>query len=83
MAYSSKYGSQIDSLVKLARECIQDAWEYDKDNRREAARDLSFLAGDQWPLSVRQQREREGRPVLTINRLPQFVHQVGQRHPAG
>lgn len=76
MAYSSKYGSQIDSLVKLARECIQDAWEYDKDNRREAARDLSFLAGDQWPLSVRQQREREGRPVLTINRLPQFVHQV-------
>lgn len=68
--------SGVDSTVKMVREVIQDAWEYERDNRREAARDLQFLAGDQWPQSVREQRERDGRPMLTLNRLPQFVHQV-------
>ncbi len=38
--------------------------------------DLKFLAGDQWPSEIRQQREAQSRPCLTINRLPQFVHQV-------
>ncbi len=68
--------SNHDTTVKMVREAIQDAWEYDRDNRREAAKDLDFLAGNQWPESVRRQREAEGRPMLTINRLPQFVHQV-------
>lgn len=38
--------------------------------------DLKFLAGDQWPDEIRQQREAQARPCLTINRLPQFVNQV-------
>lgn len=68
--------SAAESNVRMVREQIQDAWEYDRDNRREAAKDLDFLAGNQWPESVRRQREAECRPMLTINRLPQFVHQV-------
>ena len=68
--------SAAESQIRMVREQIQDAWEYDRDNRREAAKDLDFLAGNQWPESVRRQREAEGRPMLTINRLPQFVHQV-------
>lgn len=70
------YRPRRDSKAVMVRESIQEAWEYDRDNRREAARDLAFLAGDQWPESVRAQRERDGRPMLTLNRLPQFVHQV-------
>lgn len=68
--------SKDDAIVKKVRDCLQDAWEHDKDNRVDAANDLNFLAGNQWPESVRQQRENEGRPLLTINRLPQFVRQV-------
>jgi hypothetical protein len=45
-----------------------------------------MLADDQWPDAVRQQREDEGRPVLTFNKLPQFVHQVAndiRQNPPG
>jgi hypothetical protein len=31
---------------------------------------------DQWPDHIRRQREAEGRPCLTINRLPAFIRQV-------
>lgn len=64
------------AIVTEARERIQDSWDHDKDNRRDAASDLRFLAGDQWPYDVRRARDAAGRPMLTINRLPQFVRQV-------
>ncbi len=63
-------------LIKEARERLQLAWEADKRNREEAAKDLKFIAGDQWPDAVKAKREKEGKPMLTINRLPQFLHQV-------
>jgi hypothetical protein len=63
-------------VIKEARDRLQAAWDADKDNRQEAATDLRFLAGDQWPDVVRRQREAKGRPMLTINRLPQFLRQV-------
>lgn len=64
------------AIVKEVRDRIQQGWEFDRDNRREAATDLAFTAGDQWPRQVRLERELEGRPMLTLNRLPQFVRQV-------
>lgn len=64
------------AIVEEARERIQDSWDHDKDNRRDAASDMRFLAGDQWPYDVRRARDAAGRPMLTINRLPQFVRQV-------
>ena len=42
----------------------------------EAYEDLAFKAGDQWPVWAKQQRETQKRPILTINRVQQFVHQV-------
>ncbi|MBT3070946.1 hypothetical protein KKP04_08705 [Rhodomicrobium sp. Az07] len=66
---------QID-IVREARERLEAAWLQDRENREDAFTDLKFLAGDQWPAAVRQQREAQSRPCLTINRLPQFVHQV-------
>ena len=47
---------------------------YDRDNRREAAIDLQFLAGDQWPEYARAQRVN--RPMLTINKIPSYLHQI-------
>lgn len=44
--------------------------------RIDALEDLSFLAGEQWDPVVKGQRDVQGRPALTVNRLPQFVRQV-------
>lgn len=63
-------------IVKEVRERVEDSWSHDRDNRREAATDLAFLAGNQWPEQIRREREAESRPMLTINRLPQFVRQI-------
>lgn len=47
------------------------------DQRKESLDDLEFARlGKQWPEQVLAQREREGRPCLTINRLPAFIKQV-------
>lgn len=66
----------ISDKIKDIREAVWDSWEHDRDNRRDMAQDLAFLAGDQWPEVVRQEREATGRLLLTINRLPQFVRQI-------
>jgi len=68
--------AMAETIVKEARDRLQQSWEADRDNRQEAATDLRFLAGDQWPEHVRKERETEGRPILTINALPQFLRQV-------
>jgi hypothetical protein len=63
-------------IVKTAREAIEQSEEHDRDNRRDAASDLHFLAGNHWPDTVRRERETSSRPMLTINSLPQVVRQV-------
>ncbi len=61
-------------LVKEARDRLTAAYTFDKQNREDAALDLKFLAGDQWPEFAKQ--ARINRPMLTVNKLPQFLHQV-------
>lgn len=67
---------EATALIKECVDNIQDSWQHDRDNREEASKDLTMLAGDQWPESVRREREAARRPMLTINRLPQFVRQI-------
>ena len=46
-------------------------------NREKAMQDIRFARlGIQWPDAIARQRQQEGRPVLTINRLPAFIRQV-------
>ena len=52
------------------------AWTTDQDNRNEALEDLKFAAGEQWPSQILSERRSEGRPALTINRMPQFIRQI-------
>ncbi len=53
------------------------ASQHDRENRLAAYEDLAFRAGDQWPESIKKQRDEDGnRPCLTINMLPQFIRQV-------
>lgn len=48
----------------------------DGENHKEGMDDLLFLKGEQWPEKQRRMRESEGRPCLTINKLPTYLQQV-------
>ena len=63
-------------IIAAARKRMDEAAASDIDNRDRAQDDMRYLIGDQWPEEVRTEREVEGKPCLTINRLPQFVRQV-------
>lgn len=65
-----------DKIVSSAKRRLPECIEADRENREEALNDLENLAGWQWPENTRTEREAEGRPCLTINRLPQFLRQV-------
>lgn len=59
-----------------ARERFQHVVEAEATYREAFRDDLAFYSGDQWPDNIERQREMEGRPCLTINRLPGLVHAV-------
>jgi hypothetical protein len=69
------YGSP-DEILSEARDRYQQSVTFDAENRTKALDDLAFLVGDQWPEQARRERELARRPILTINTLPTFVHQV-------
>lgn len=69
--------SETDDLLREAREAFQRASDVENDNRQTALEDIRFArAGEQWPAEVIKQRQIEGRPCLTINKLPAFIRQV-------
>lgn len=63
-------------ICKQALERYRRWYEKERENIDEAYTDLKFRAGEQWPAKVLTERSNEGRPVLTINRIPQFIRQV-------
>jgi hypothetical protein len=63
-----------DKKHSEALQRFQIALEADKTNRENALEDAQFVAGEQWPLDIKLQRQN--RPCLTINRLPTFIRQV-------
>jgi hypothetical protein len=66
-----------DDILAEAREAFQLAADAEAENRREALDDIRFARlGEQWPQKVQRERDLEGRPCLTINRLPAFIRQV-------
>ncbi len=70
-------GTPDEQLYEEALELFKKAAEAEADNRKDALDDLRFARlGEQWPEKIRQEREDEGRPVLTINRMPTFIRQV-------
>lgn len=71
-----KEDSKAD-IVEDALERFKRVTDYESTNRTDALDDLRFARlGEQWPFDIRRQRELEGRPCLTINRMPSFIRQV-------
>lgn len=84
---SEDASDESDKAILLeAQERFRLAEEAEMEIRRLALEDLEFSAGKQWPDNIQQERERDGRPCLVINRMPQFVQQIAndqrQNRPA-
>ena len=68
--------------LATAHKRFQQAAESEAEQRRDALDDLKFRIGDQWPLDIKNRRDADGRPCLTINRIPQFLRQVTNQQKA-
>jgi hypothetical protein len=72
----NKQSEKDSELLAQARERAERGATYWKSNWDSALDDLKFLNGEQWPESIRIDRELKSRPCLTNNVLPTFVDQV-------
>lgn len=64
-------------LHKEGLEAFRRAQDAEDENRDTGMKDLLFARhGEQWPDDIVSQREKEGRPCLTINKMPAFIRQV-------
>jgi hypothetical protein len=66
-----------DDILAQAHKSFEKAQEHWKDNFDAAKESLRFARlEEQWPEKVKRQREREGRPCETFNKMPSFIRQV-------
>lgn len=63
--------------MEAAREKFARARDKEEDNRKLALDDIEFgLLGEQWDAQTRRNREKAGKPVITINKFPAYIRQV-------
>lgn len=63
--------------IKDLTDKFEDDLGREGENRSNYIDDVRFAKmGEQWPEQMRKDREREGRPCLTINKMPAFMRQV-------
>lgn len=73
---SAKKGSKTDILAE-ALECFKACQSNESENRTAALEDIKFARlGEQWPQTILKQRELDGRPALTVNKMPAYIRQV-------
>lgn len=63
-------------FLSTARARFKRSYEAESTLRMDMQDDMEFYNSEQWPDHVRMERTLDKRPILTINRLPQFVRQV-------
>jgi len=68
----------LDAVHREAMERYEAGWEKDSENQARAFEDLRFLSEEdaQWDGRALQERRSTNRPILTVNKCPQFVRQV-------
>lgn len=69
--------AEKDDILQEGREAFERCSEAENENRETALKDIRFArGGEQWPEAIAKARESDGRPMLTINKLPAFGRQV-------
>jgi hypothetical protein len=69
-------GQSDEDIIADARNYLELCQTANGENIREGITDLNFLAGNHWPETSKRERALDGRPCLTINKLPTFLQQV-------
>lgn len=67
---------RVAEIIACAKKRYLSAIESESEMRKTAYDDLKFRAGYQWPEEVLNDRRVDGRPIITVNRIPQFIRQV-------
>src|SRR6266404_142719 len=67
---------QVQDFLRLAKQRWQLAADAESQMRRDALDDFEFRIGNQWPSDIQTGRVTDGRPCLTMNRIPTFIKQV-------
>lgn len=66
-----------DDILKEAQDAFKECCDAEREDRDDGLDDIKFARlGEQWDEGLRAERQREGRPCLTINKLPPFIRQV-------
>lgn len=66
-----------DPILAGALRDFERAMDHDRDNREAFSDDIAFARLDQqWDPALKEKRTQEGRPCLTMNKLPTFIKQV-------
>lgn len=66
-----------DEIIKEALERFRYSEDGSSETRQDALADVKFARlSEQWRAADKAMREAEGRPCLTVNRLPTFIRQV-------
>jgi hypothetical protein len=76
MEENSKPEKEQDEIIETAKSRFEQGLEADSENIRLALEDMRFRAGEQWPEEIKKARDMDRRPCLTINKIPQNVHQI-------
>lgn len=72
----AKSKNDDESILEEARKRFKQAMDAESEQRDLELDDINFRNNDQWHEEDRKQRENEGRPCLTVNKLEQRIDQV-------
>ncbi len=78
MIEEDKLATKDDDIIAEAKAFRENCIAYNSENVQAAKSDLEFLAGGegQWSPGEVQSRVASSRPIITINKIPTFLHQV-------
>lgn len=75
----SKEEDRIAEIKENYKEAV-DGWGYIYDAASDDMKFVYDIDGGQWPDSIREQRETDGRPVLTVNKLQKTLRRIRGDH---
>lgn len=62
-----------EDIIADAKAYLEICEEASGNNYQEGLADLMILAGEHWPEEAKRQRKLDGRPIMTINKLPTML----------
>ncbi len=76
MSEAEAHSEKLDKFMATMRRRFRLCSDAEMQSRLYQSDDRAFRASRQWSETDIQERERDNRPILTINRIPQFLSQV-------